>query len=62
MILTNYKTNKPKKSAEIHANIKWELRTKYDSKHFSKYFCKYLKRQNMQNQTISELYTDNINS
>ena len=46
--------NKQAKSAKLCANIRWEL----ESKKYSKTFFKVLERQNLQNQTISELYTD----
>ena len=39
--------------ARIRANIRWDL----DGEKRSKTFFKVLERQNMQNQTISELYT-----
>ena len=45
---------KQAKGTRIRANIRWDL----EGEKFSKTFCKVLKRQNMQNQTISELYTD----
>ena len=42
------------KGARLRANIKWAL----EGKRCSKTFFKVLERQNMQNQTISEFYTD----
>ena len=44
--------------AKIRANIRWDL----EGKKCSKTFFKVLERQHMQNQTISELYTDKQNS
>ena len=41
--------------AKIRANIRWDL----EGEKCSKSFFNVLERQNMQNQTISELYTDN---
>ena len=46
--------SKQAKGAKIRANIKWDL----EGEKCSKTFFKVLERQNMQNQTISELYTD----
>ena len=48
--------NKQVKGAKLRANIRWEL----ESEKCSKTFFKVLERQNLQNQTISELYTDDI--
>ena len=50
--------NKQTKGAKLHASIRWELR----ERNAPKTFFKVLERQNMQNQTISELYTDNNKS
>ena len=50
--------NKQAKGARLHANMRWKLQ---DGK-CSKTFFKMLERQNLQNQTISELYTDNNKS
>ena len=46
--------NKQAKGAKIRANIRKEL----EGKKWSKTFFKVLERQNMQNQTTFELYTD----
>ena len=40
--------------AKVHANIRWDL----EGEKCSKSFFSVLERQNMQNQTIPELYTD----
>ena len=40
--------------AKVHANIRWDL----EGEKCSKSFFRVLERQNMQNQTIPELYTD----
>ena len=45
---------KQAKGAKIRANIRWDL----EGEKCSKSFYNVLERQNMQNQTISELYTD----
>ena len=50
--------NKQATGAKLHANIRWEL----EDKKYSKAFFKVLERQNLQNQTISELYTDDNKS
>ena len=46
--------NKQAKGSKFHANIRWEL----EVKKCTKIFFKALERQNMQDQTISKLYTD----
>ena len=46
--------NKQTKSVKFCANIRWEL----EGKKCSKTLFKKLERQNLQNQTVSELYTD----
>ena len=46
--------SKQAKGTKIRANIRWGL----EGEKCSKTFFKVLERQNMQNQTISELYTD----
>ena len=48
--------NKQVKGAKLRANIRWGL----EGEKCSKTFFKVLERQNLQNQTISELYTDDI--
>ena len=50
--------NKLEKGAKFRANIRWELK----GKKYSKTFFIVLERQNLQNETISELYTDNNKS
>ena len=50
--------NKQAKGTKLRANIRWEL----EGEKCSKTFFKVLKRQNMQNQAISELYTDDNES
>ena len=50
--------NKQAKGAKLRAKIKWEL----EGEKCSKIFFKVLERRNMQNQTISELYTDDNKS
>ena len=50
--------NKQAKGAKLHANIRWELEEETCSKTFSKV----LKRQNLQNETISGLYADDDKS
>ena len=50
--------NKQAKGAKIRANIRQEL----EDKKCSKTFFKILERQNTQNQTIFELYTDDNKS
>ena len=50
--------NKQARGAKIYANIIWDL----ESEKCSKTFFKILERQNIQNQTISELYTDDKKS
>ena len=50
--------NKQAKSAKLNANIIWEL----ESEKSPETFFKVLERQNLQNQTISELYTDDNKS
>ena len=42
------------KSVTLHANIRWDL----ENENYLKAFFKVLERQNLQNQTISALYTD----
>ena len=49
--------SKQTQGAKLRANIRWELELKC-----SKTFFKILERQNMQNETKSELYTDDNNS
>ena len=44
--------NKQAKSVELRTNIRWEL----EGKKYSKTFFKVIERQNIQNQTILELY------
>ena len=44
--------NKQAKSVELRTNIRWEL----EGKKNSKTFFKVIERQNIQNQTILELY------
>ena len=46
--------NKQAKRVKLHPNIRWEL----EGEKCSKTFFKVFERQNLQNQTISELYTD----
>ena len=46
------------KQAKLHANIRWEL----EDKKCSKIFFEALERQNMKDQTLSKLYTDDNNS
>ena len=46
--------NNQAKDAKLCANVRWEL----ECEKWSKTFFKILERQNLQNQTISELYTD----
>ena len=46
--------SKQAKGAKIRANIRWDL----EGEKCSKTFFKVLERQNLQNQTISELYID----
>ena len=50
--------NKQSKSANVRANIRWEL----ECEKWSEIFFKVLERQNLQNQTISESYTDDNKS
>ena len=50
--------SKQAEGAKIHANIRWDL----EGEKCSKIFFKVLERQNMQNQTISELYVDDKKS
>ena len=50
--------NKQAKDDKLCANIPWEL----EGKKCSNAFFKVLERQNLQNQTISELYTDDNKS
>ena len=50
--------HKQKKGAKLSANIRWDL----EGKKCSKTFFKVLVRQKMQNQTISELSTDDNKS
>ena len=50
--------NKEAKCAKLRANIRWEL----EGKKCFKMFFKVLEKQNLQNQTISELYTDDNKS
>ena len=50
--------NKGAKCAKLRANIRWEL----EGKKCFKMFFKVLEKQNLQNQTISELYTDDNKS
>ena len=50
--------SKQAKGAKIRANIRWDL----EGEKCSKTFFKVLERQNMQNQTISELYIDDQKS
>ena len=50
--------NKQAKGTKLRANIRWEL----EGEKCSKTFFKVLERQNMQNQTISELYNDDNKS
>ena len=50
--------NKQAKDAQLCANIRWEKECKI----WSKMFFKVVARQNMQHQTISELYTDDNKS
>ena len=51
-----YLEKKQSKSAKLRVNIKWKLK----GKKCSKTFFKALEKQNIQNQTISELYIDAI--
>ena len=46
--------NKQVNGAKLHANIRWEL----DGKKCSKTFFNTFERQNMKNQTMSKLNTD----
>ena len=50
--------NKQSKGAKVRANIRWEL----ECEKWSEIFFKVLERQNLQNQTISESYTDDNKS
>ena len=50
--------NKQTKGSKFYGNIKWEL----ESEKCSKTFFKVLEMQNMQNQTISDLYADDNKS
>ena len=50
--------SKQARGARIRANTRWDL----EAKKCSKSFFKILERQHMQNQTISELYTDDKKS
>ena len=50
--------NKQAKGAKLRAKIKWKL----EDEKCSKTFFKVLEGRNMQNQTISELYTDDNKS
>ena len=47
---------KQAKGTKLHANIGWEL----EGEKWSKKFFKVLERENLENQTIPELYTDYI--
>ena len=49
---------KQARGAIIRANVRWDL----EGEKCSKSFFRILERQNMQNQTISELYTDDKKS
>ena len=50
--------SKQARGAKIRANIRWDL----EGEKCSKSFINILERQHMQNQTISELYTDDKKS
>ena len=50
--------NKQAKGGKLCTNIRWDL----EGRKCSKTFFKVLERQNMQNQTLSELYTDDNKS
>ena len=50
--------SKQANGAKICANIRWDL----EGEKCPKTFCKILERQHMQNQTISEIYTDDKKS